>query len=141
MPSPSPDNPPSPVSGKLSKPMMRLVVEMNWPYSVEVFEFVHRGLAHTVQTIHGEQIVKGGTRHVTGRQLCEGLRDCAIRRWGFMARTVLGHWNVTATLDFGRIVFMMVKAGLLKTSDGDKVEDFQDVYDFKTLETEYRISA
>jgi len=141
MPAPTPENLPTPISGKTTKPMMRLVVEMDWPYSAEVFEFVHRGLAHTVQRIHGEKTEPGVCRHVTGRQLCEGLRDCATRRWGYMARTVLEHWNVTTTFDFGRIVFMMVKAGLLKTSEGDSVEDFRDVYDFKALETEYRIPA
>jgi uncharacterized repeat protein (TIGR04138 family) len=139
---PSPEEVPTPAPARANRPAVRLVVTTtDEPFPVEVIEFVHRGLAHTVQSIHGPKTPKVKCRHVTGKQLCEGLRDCAQKRWGFMARTVLRRWNVMSTLDFGKIVFMMVKSGLLKTTEGDTLDDFRDVYDFKTLETEYRIQG
>ena len=45
-------------------------------------------------------------------------------------REVLGHWGITRTEDFGRIVFTLVDIGLLVTQPGDQVEDFEGVYDF-----------
>lgn len=59
-----------------------------------------------------------------------GLRDYAIRQYGLLARTVLTHWNVRRTEDFGRIVFAMVQAGELRKSDDDSPGDFREVYDF-----------
>jgi uncharacterized repeat protein (TIGR04138 family) len=43
---------------------------------------------------------------------------------------VLGHWGVTRTEDFGRIVFTLVDVGLLVTQPGDDVADFEAVYAF-----------
>ena len=77
--------------------------------------------------------------HVDGRQLCEGLRELAGRRWGLMARTVLAHWNVHNTLDFGEMVFVLVDNGFLQKTDRDRREDFADVYPMADLEREYAI--
>ena len=33
-------------------------------------------------------------RHVSGRELCWGLRDFALERWGLLARVVLNSWRV-----------------------------------------------
>lgn len=68
--------------------------------------------------------------HVSGRQLCLGLRSLAIEKWGRLAGLVLRRWGVTETLDFGRIVFDMVQAGVLRTSEEDSLEDFRDVFAF-----------
>jgi uncharacterized repeat protein (TIGR04138 family) len=57
-----------------------------------------------------------------------------------LARTVLVRWNVTSTYDFGRIVFAMVDSGLMQKTDDDSIEDFRNVYDFKTaFDAAYRI--
>jgi len=106
------------------------------PYAQEALQFVRDGLAHAVKMIHGEQAAAGGVsgagtdRHVNGQQLCLGLRDYAITRYGLLARTVLARWGVTRTEDFGRIVFAMIEAGLLRRSDDDSLDDFRGVYDF-----------
>lgn len=105
------------------------------PYAQEALQFVRDGLAHAVKMIHGgDQAALGGTsgtdRHVNGQQLCLGLRDYALTRYGLLARTVLARWGVTRTEDFGRIVFAMIEAGLLRRSDDDSLEDFRAVYDF-----------
>jgi uncharacterized repeat protein (TIGR04138 family) len=110
-------------------------------FPIQAFEFVQHGLSHTVMKTHGKKIIPGQNRHVTGRQLCEGLREYALRRWGLMARTVLQHWNITSTLDFGRIVFTLVEAGMLKTTDEDTLEDFREVFDFAAFEEGYRIES
>jgi len=112
-------------------------------YPVEAFDFVQRGVPYTVGHVHGRQGSAGGEkecRHVTGRELCLGLRDLALRQWGMLAGVVLNRWNITSTLDFGRIVFHLVDAGYLRTTEDDSLEDFRNVYDFRTaFEEEYRI--
>jgi uncharacterized repeat protein (TIGR04138 family) len=70
------------------------------------------------------------SRHVTGQQLCLGLRDFAIRRYGMMAPAVLRAWNLRSTDDFGRIVFAMIEHGLMSKTADDSLEDFRSVYDF-----------
>ncbi|HSL70413.1 MAG TPA: Minf_1886 family protein [Longimicrobiales bacterium] len=69
-------------------------------------------------------------RHISGRELAEGVRDLAIERFGPMARTVLDHWGIHATADVGHIVFALVEAGILIKQDGDSLLDFADVYTF-----------
>ncbi len=69
-------------------------------------------------------------RHVGGRELCWGLRDYALERWGMLARVVLDSWGVRATSDFGEIVFEFIEHDLMQQQDGDTKADFEDVYNF-----------
>lgn len=99
------------------------------------FDFVREGLQHTVEHVHGEMDInefdpEDESRHVGGADLCLGLRDLAIRRYGMLAKTVLGRWNVRETADFGRIVFAMIEAGLLRKTEQDAFDDFVGVFDF-----------
>ncbi|MEO1009494.1 MAG: Minf_1886 family protein [Planctomycetota bacterium] len=104
------------------------------PFALEAFQFVREGLAHTVAGFDasrdGPVPADDGTRHVTGQELCVGLRSYAVERYGLLARTVLRKWGVTTTEDFGKIVYAMVDAGLMRTSDQDSLDDFRGVYDF-----------
>ena len=99
------------------------------PYPPEAYDFVQRGLAHTAQIVHGEKD-PADDRHVSGQQLCLGLKDFAIKQYGLLARTVLNRWNIQRTDDFGRIVFGMIDQGLMRKTDEDTLEDFRGVYDF-----------
>lgn len=114
-------------------------------YPRDAYEFVQQGLGFTAHRIHGQMKVEPAaqtTRHVTGQQLCEGLRDYALAQWGLMARTVLSRWNVTSTLDFGRIVFALIDAGQFQKTDEDTIDDFKGVFDFRTaFDAGYRIAT
>lgn len=80
-------------------------------------------------------------RHVTGQELAWACRDHALERFGLLTRTVLEHWGVHETADFGRIVFALVGVGLLSTQPGDRVEDFEGVYEFgPAFEAHYTIA-
>lgn len=105
-------------------------------FAPEAFLFVQEGLQHTIRSIHGEAgsadlFTEDESRHVSGRQLCEGLRDLALTQYGRLAPVVLGKWGITRTEDFGRIVFALVDAGLLRKTDEDTIDDFRGVYDFR----------
>lgn len=102
----------------------------------EAFAFVQAGLRHTVESIKaaghepsGED-AGDGERHVSGQELCLGLRDFAVRQFGLLARTVLLSWNIRGTEDFGKIVFILVESRVLRKSDSDSMTDFQGVFDF-----------
>jgi uncharacterized repeat protein (TIGR04138 family) len=105
------------------------------PYPPEAYEFVRDGLQHTVELVHGKDAATslpspGENRHVTGQQLCMGLRDYAIQQYGRLAMTVLNHWHISRTGDFGRMVFAMIDGGLMSRSDEDNIDDFADIYEF-----------
>ena len=69
-------------------------------------------------------------RHISGQQLCWGLRDFALKRWGMLARPVLESWNVKTTNDFGRIVFGFIECDMMQQQPGDSEDDFDSVYAF-----------
>jgi uncharacterized repeat protein (TIGR04138 family) len=100
------------------------------PYPVEAFQFVQHGLGHTVERVEKYGGLEGHGQHVSGQQLCMGLRDFAIQQYGLLAPAVLRRWNVLRTEDFGRIVFAMIEHGLMSKTDDDQLEDFRGVYDF-----------
>ncbi len=103
----------------------------------EAFAFVHAGLRHTVETIKaaGEDArgAEGpeGERHITGQELCMGIRDLAVRQFGMLAKTVLNAWGIRSTQDIGKVVFILVESGVLRKSDRDSFADFDAVYDFE----------
>lgn len=99
-------------------------------YPLDAFHFIRRGLDYTVHRAHPQpEKLSEQERHVSGRQLSEGLRDFAIDQYGHMARTVLRRWRINRTEDFGHIVFAMVDAGLMQATDSDSVRDFDGVFD------------
>ena len=69
-------------------------------------------------------------RHVSGQDLCQALRQLAHEQYGLMAKLVLASWGIRSTSDFGEIVYNLIKIGEMSKSDGDRREDFDDVYDF-----------
>lgn len=83
-----------------------------------------------VDSIESAGGVEKLNRHVGGRELCWGLRDFALERWGMLARIVLDDWNITSTADFGRIVFTFIEHDLMQQQEGDSIRDFEDVYNF-----------
>lgn len=69
-------------------------------------------------------------RHISGRELAEGVRDLAIQKFGPMARTVLEHWGIQTTEDVGDIVFALVECGILIKQDEDTRDDFLEIFKF-----------
>ena len=69
-------------------------------------------------------------RHLTGQELCEAIRQFAINQYGYMAKVVLHRWGITATGNFGDIVYNMIELGVMKKSPQDRRSHFDNVYDF-----------
>lgn len=132
-PKPKPQAPPA-------KTLEEVVQELD-RYPVEAFLFVQEGLQHAAARIHGAPSAEPKTpRHISGQELCEGLRDFALQRWGRLSRTVLRSWGIHSTFDFGQIVFALIANQIFAKTEEDEIEDFRDVYDFRTaFEADYRI--
>lgn len=100
------------------------IVSKDPGYKFEAYSFMMAGLHFTVSRL-------SKARHVSGRELCEGLRDYALDQFGPLARTVLEYWGIHKTQDFGKIVFNLIDAELLRKTEADTLKDFEGVYDFK----------
>ncbi len=137
-------------------------------YSVHAYAFLFEALEHTKQLkrrrLQGSKARSGKSaagaagstaptaaerarrlqervQHVSGRELCEGARDLALKHYGFLALTVLGQWGLHATADFGNLVYNLVATGDMLTTPEDTRADFDDVYDFRTaLRDEYALA-
>ena len=101
-------------------------------YAPEAYEFLYRALAATQQLFQRDPRSKDESkRHVTGRELLEGVRVLALQEYGYMARIVLEGWGIRKTDDFGRMVFALVESGHMSKRETDSIDDFHDVYDFR----------
>ncbi len=108
---------------------MEQVIFEDGRYPPEAFGFLHEGLNRAVEMFHTEDDPRG-QRHVTGQQLCQALASLALDKWGMLARTVLEHWNIRRTIDFGHMVYLLVDNEFMRKTDQDSIDDFRNVYDF-----------
>ena len=96
-------------------------------YKPSAFRFVYEGLGYTARNVAQEP------QHVSGQTLCEGLQKLAVEKYGRFALVVLNTWGVRTTRDFGEIVYLMVRQKWMSAQPTDSIDDFNDVYDFKTV--------
>jgi uncharacterized repeat protein (TIGR04138 family) len=112
-------------------------------YTYEAYEFVFAALTHTQKMLGrlpGKNDAADAQYHVTGRELVAGIRDLALREFGFMARIVFRMWGIRSTADFGEIVFNLVQENLMSKTDQDCRDDFRDVFDLdRELVQDFRI--
>lgn len=99
------------------------VAEKDGRYKKEAYLFILTALEHTL-----EKLPK--IRHLNGAELARGISECAREQYGYMARDVLEYWKIRNTLDYGEIVYLLIQEGLMSKTEGDKKEDFAEVYDF-----------
>jgi uncharacterized repeat protein (TIGR04138 family) len=104
------------------------ITETDGRYHRDVYMFLREALDFTQKLISKEN--RGTTRHVTGQELLDGLRQYALQEFGPMAKTVLEEWGVQHCRDFGNIVFNLVELKYLAKTDTDSRDDFQNGYDF-----------
>lgn len=69
--------------------------------------------------------------HVTGQQLAEGLREYMLQEYGPFAFDILSDLNIRATIDIGNLVYNLISVGCFGKTDDDRLEDFEEVYDFQ----------
>ncbi len=95
-------------------------------YHPQAVRFVYEALGYTAKKFADQP------HHITGQDLCYGLKRLAMKKWGRLAMLVLNSWNVKTTRDFGEIVYLMIKHRWMSAKPTDSIDDFNDVFDFKT---------
>jgi len=122
----------------MSDPLRKLSLK-DGRYAPEAFQFVFEALDQVVQAT-GREEAEGTERHITGRELLEGMKAYAMQIFGPLAPQVWRKWGVHSTLDWGHIVFLLVEAKLLNRQDTDTIEDFRDGFDFDEAFASYEPS-
>ncbi len=101
-------------------------------YQPEAYSFVFDALQWTLTNIvccDGET----ENKHVSGRDLLEGIRQFAIERFGPLASMVFYQWGVAQPEDWGEIVFHLIDHDLLGKQESDRKEDFKAEYKFQDV--------
>ena len=104
------------------------IVATDTRFQRDAYVFMREALDFTQKLIGKEN--QGKVRHVSGKELLDGLRQYALAQFGPMTITVFEEWGVHQCKDFGDIVFNMVEIGLLAKTEKDTRDDFQSGYDF-----------
>ncbi len=105
------------------------ILERDSRYPRDAYEFVCEALEFAFNQRKKSAARK--TRHVSGKELLEGVRLYALDQFGPLALTVFGSWNLKTCRDIGEVVFNLVDKSLLGVSEGDSREDFKVGYDFE----------
>ena len=109
--------------------VLDMILAKDGRYHRDAYYFVREGLDFTQQKLTKAAGAKE-PRHVSGRELMDGMRLYAQENYGPMAKTLLNEWGVTSTEDFGEIVFNLVENNLLAKTEEDSREDFGKGFDF-----------
>ncbi len=99
------------------------ITEKDKRYKKEAFFFILSALEHTLSKLPAR-------RHLSGQELAKGIAEYARSQYGYMAKMVLEKWGISKTIDYGEIVYLMINLEIMTKTEGDKKEDFADVYDF-----------
>jgi uncharacterized repeat protein (TIGR04138 family) len=109
-------------------------------YSIHAYAFVFEALEYTKnlkqrskphQQARRRGRAPASSRHVSGRELCEGARRLALGQYGLLALTVLNRWGIRSTSDLGEIVYNLIASGDLEKTPNDSRADFDNVFDFE----------
>src|SRR4051812_33129121 len=114
-------------------------------YKLQAYVFVFEALNYADGILHlgrkpGGEDAAETERHLTGQQLCEAIRLYALDQFGLMAKCVFNSWGVFKTGDFGEIVFNLIRIKQMKKTKQDRREDFDDVFNFDQLESDFQIA-
>lgn len=138
----------------MSKSLKRIVAlaQEDGRYKWEAYVFVQEALVYAQLELGMGRPRPYGTEgsdseepseeaHLTGQELCQAIRLYAADRYGLMAKVVLNSWGVRQTRDFGEIVYKLIEIKEMTKSENDRLEDFDDVYDFsEALQQQYQIT-
>lgn len=98
-------------------------------YPADAYAFLRDSLDYTIRAMQKGRTTEAG--HVSGPELCRGMRDHAIAQYGPMVPTIFEAWGIHTTRDIGEMVFNLINTGAFSKSDTDSPADFDNVFDFR----------
>ena len=102
------------------------ICEKDPRYKEDAYEFVMEALSYTQKKF-------SRVKHVRGEELLQGIRDLLLEQFGPLALTVLKHWGIHSTEDFGNIVFNLVENRVLSKTEEDNIDSFKNAYNFEEV--------
>ena len=104
------------------------IIKADPRYDEQAYLFIREALDFAGKQM--DKPAKGPQRHLTAQELLEGLRRHALAEYGPLTKTLLNQWGLRQCRDIGEVVFNLVNAGALGKTDEDRIEDFDNGYDF-----------
>ena len=114
---------------------VKTILQKDKRYSEDAYEFVNDAVIYTVEK--SKKKPKTENKHITGRELLDGVIEFALREFGPLAFDVLSKWGINEGVSIGNIVFNMVKYQILSTSEEDSIEDFKNYPSFEQIFDKY----
>lgn len=112
--------------GQTFETIVESIHETDCRYKEDAYSFVMEALAYTQRKFKS-------TKHVAGEEMLDGIRELLIKKYGPMTLSVLEHWGIHNTEDFGNIVFNLVENKVLSKTEDDNIEVFRNAYDFEEV--------
>ena len=93
------------------------LVKQEPAYTADAYSFVAEAVTFTVSKLPAH-------RHVSALELLNGAGEFAVTQYGAVAGQVLNSFGIYKASDVGRLVYLLIGAGVLSASDDDDPEDF-----------------
>jgi len=106
------------------------ITEKDLRYAPEAYEFTRDAVNYTAAKLERGKLKN---RHISGRELLNGVVEYAVEEFGPLAKDVLTNWGITDGTSVGNIVFNMVREKLLSANDKDSIDDFSGNLDFDEI--------
>jgi uncharacterized repeat protein (TIGR04138 family) len=118
------------------------VVRRDGRYALEAYEFIFDAIDYARHRLAAQRGGLRKVRHISPRELLEGVRDLALEQFGLLATEVFCRWGIQTTSDVGEIVWNLVQSGDIELAPGETRADFDDVFDLKEeLARQFRIMS
>ena len=105
------------------------IIKRDKRFDPHAYFFLKDALDFTLKRIAEDN--GGQSRHVSGPELLQGFRDCALEQFGPMAATLMTEWGVRKCQDVGDMVFHLIEEQVFGKQDSDCREDISECFDFE----------
>lgn len=106
--------------------MLFSIKEKNVKYPEKAYLFAFKILKDLAKNNKNQQ----KSENIKAANLLITFRNYALNEFGPMTASVLQEWNICSCRDLGNVIFDLVNAGVLEKDETDRIEDFEEIYDF-----------
>ncbi len=105
----------------ISERIFRLYTEFG-DFRPAAYGFVADAVEYTIAGL-------AAARHITARELLDGMRSYAKNEFGPLSDFVLQDWGIRNAHDIGTLVYRMIAEGILGANPNDRQSDFDCEYE------------
>ena len=108
---------------------IKRIIENDSRFHPDAYIFINDAVKFTIDNINMR--ADRSNRHISGKELLDGIKDFAMSKFGPMSYEVLSSWGLEDSLSIGYVVFNMVDYKLLGKSNNDSITDFDNSYNLR----------